>query len=311
MPALRARFSNPTAMPLDQQHEHDRLSNERGEMSFFDHIIELRTHILRSVLAIAVVGVICFFNKDFIFNTLIFGPRHADFPTYRVICDFSHWVGAGDVMCFTPPAFNIITRELGEVLMQHLYISFWLGVIGAFPFIFWEFWKFVAPGLHDNERKAVRGIVAICTFLFLLGVSFGYFIIAPFSISFLAGYTLEGLEVSPTLDSYVTYMTMFTLPMGLIFELPVMAYFFAKIGLVGATFLRNYRRHAIIVILIVAAIITPPDVVSQTLVAIPLFMLYEASIVVVARVQKAREKLLIAQETKSREVVRYEDEEES
>jgi sec-independent protein translocase protein TatC len=227
-------------------------------------------------------------NKDFVFNKVIFGPRHADFITYKLLCDFSHWSGAGEVMCFTPPVFNLITRQLGEVLMQHLYVSFWLGVILAFPFIFWEFWKFVRPGLLDSERRAVRGVVGICTALFLLGVSFGYFVIAPFSISFLAGYTLEGLEVSPTLDSYVTYMTMFTLPTGLIFEMPILAYFLAKIGLIGPAFLRNNRRQAIVVILIVAAIITPPDVVSQTLVTIPLYGLYEASIIVVARVQRQK-----------------------
>jgi len=289
-------------MALDQQHEHD-----RNEMSFFDHITELRIHLLRSALAIAVVGVICFLNKDFVFNTLIFGPRNPDFITYRAICKFSHWAGAGEAMCLNPPVFNLITRQLGEVLMQHLYVSFWLGIIGAFPFIFWEFWKFVRPGLLAEERKAVRGIVAICTLLFLLGVSFGYFIIAPFSISFLAGYTLQGLEVSPTLDSYVTYMTMFTLPTGLIFEMPILAYFLAKIGLVGPAFLRSHRRQAIVAILIVAAIITPPDVVSQTLVSIPLFGLYEASILVVARVQRNREKALVASESKSRQVKPYDE----
>jgi sec-independent protein translocase protein TatC len=290
-------------MALDQMHEH-----ERGEMSFFDHISELRVHILRSALAIAVIGVVCFLNKDFVFNKVIFGPRHADFITYKLLCDFSHWSGAGEVMCFTPPVFNLITRQLGEVLMQHLYVSFWLGVILAFPFIFWEFWKFVRPGLLDSERRAVRGVVGICTALFLLGVSFGYFVIAPFSISFLAGYTLEGLEVSPTLDSYVTYMTMFTLPTGLIFEMPILAYFLAKIGLIGPAFLRNNRRQAIVVILIVAAIITPPDVVSQTLVTIPLYGLYEASIIVVARVQRQREKEMAMAESKSRDVMIQDDE---
>jgi len=289
-------------MALDQQHEHD-----RNEMSFFDHITELRIHLLRSALAIAVVGITCFLNKDFVFNTLIFGPRNPDFITYRALCSFSHWAGAGEAMCFKPPVFNLITRQLGEVLMQHLYVSFWLGIIGAFPFIFWEFWKFVRPGLLDEERKAVRGVVAICTALFLLGVSFGYFIIAPFSISFLAGYTLEGLDVSPTLDSYVTYMTMFTLPTGLIFEMPILAYFLAKIGLIGPAFLRSHRRQAVVVVLIVAAIITPPDVVSQTLVSIPLFGLYEASILVVARVQRNREKALLVAEKKSREVTPYEE----
>ena len=261
-------------------------------MSFFEHIEELRKHILRSAAAIVVVGIVCFINKDFIFNTLIFGPRNPDFLSYRVLCNASHWLGFGDKMCVQPVKFQIITRQLGEVLMQHLYVSFWLGVIVAFPFIFWEFWKFVRPGLHEEEQKTVRGIVGICSALFLLGVSFGYFVVAPFSINFLAGYTLEGTETSPTLDSYVTYMTMFTLPTGLIFEMPIVIYFLAKIGLVGPNFLRTYRRHAIVIILIIAAIITPPDVVSQTIVSIPLFILYEVSILVAARVQKKRERAL-------------------
>ncbi|MBK8428990.1 MAG: twin-arginine translocase subunit TatC [Lewinellaceae bacterium] len=284
-------------MPLDQDHEHERLKKDRGEMSFFEHITELRRHILRSVLAIFAVGTICFLNKEFVFEKVIFGPRHPDFPTFRILCNLSHTVGAGEQMCFTPPKFDLITRVLGEVLMQHLYVSFWLGFIGAFPFIFWEFWKFVQPGLLETEQKAIRGVVFICSFLFLLGVAFGYYVIAPFSISFLAGYTMEGVVVSPTLDSYVTYMTMFTLPTGLIFEMPVIAYFLAKTGLIGARFLRTYRRHAVVIILIVAAIITPPDVVSQTLVAIPLYMLYEISILVVARVQRKQELALLREES--------------
>lgn len=258
-------------------------------MSFFEHIEELRRHILRSAAAIVIVGIVCFVNKDFVFNTLIFGPRNPDFFSYRLLCNASEWFGLGDKMCFQPVKFQIITRQLGEVLMQHLYVSFWLGVIVAFPFIFWEFWKFVRPGLHEEEQKTVRGIVGVCSFLFLLGVSFGYFVVAPFSINFLAGYTLDGTENSPTLDSYVTYMTMFTIPTGLIFEMPIVVYFLAKIGIVGPAFLRTYRRHAIVIILIIAAIITPPDVVSQTIVSIPLFILYEVSILVAARVRKKQE----------------------
>ena len=290
-------------MPLDQQHEYERHTKERGEMSFFEHISELRKHILRSALYIGVIATAAFLNKDFIFNTLIFGPRHPDFITYRVLCSFSHAVGLGESICFTPPVFNLITRQLGEVLMELIYVSFWMGVIGAFPLIFWEFWKFVGPGLYEQERKAVRGVVVVCSLLFLMGVSFGYLVIAPFSISFLAGYTLEGLEVAPTLDSYVTYMTMFTIPMGLVFEMPILAYFMAKLGLVGTSFLRAYRRHAIVIILIIAAIITPPDVVSQTMVAIPLYVLYEVSILVVAGVQRKREAALRMEESRSREVI--------
>lgn len=261
-------------------------------MSFFEHVAELRKHILRAVLAIAVVGTICFINKEFIFNTLMFGPRNPDFLTYRVLCSISHSAGWGENLCFKPVEFTIITRQLGEVLMQHLYISFWLGFIGAFPFILWEFWKFVQPGLHENEKKYIRGMVGICSFLFLVGVAFGYFIIAAFSINFLAGYTIEGAQVSPTLDSYVTYMTMFTIPTGLIFEMPVVAYFLTKIGIIGHKSLRAYRRHAVVAILIVAAIITPPDVVSQTIVSIPLYILYEISILVSKRVQRKQQRAL-------------------
>lgn len=274
-------------MPLDQPQEQNR--QPRGEMSFFDHLAELRRHILRSVLAIAAVGVVCFLNIEFVFKTMIFGPRDPNFLTYKVLCSFSNAVGAGDKMCMTPVKFDLISRQFGEVLMQHLYVSFWLGVIGSFPYIFWQFWKFVSPGLYEAERKAARGVVFVCSMLFLLGVLFGYFVIAPFSINFFAGYTMDGVIVAPTLDSYVTYITMFTIPTGLVFEMPVVAYFLAKVGLIGKQFLRAYRRHAVVVILILAAIITPPDVVSQTLIFIPLYVLYEFSILVVARVQRKRE----------------------
>ena len=262
-------------------------------MSFFEHIEELRRHILRSVMAIAVVAVVCFIFIDFIFNKIVFGPRNPNFPTYWFMCKASHLIGLGDKMCFQPVKFEIITRQLGEVLMQNMYVAFWLGVIGAFPIILWEFWKFIQPGLLETEQKVIRGVVGICSALFLLGVVFGYFVIAPFSINFLAGYTLEGVSVSPTLDSYVTYMTMFTIPTGLVFEMPIVIYFLTKIGIVGPTFLRTYRRHAVVVILIVAAIITPPDVVSQTIVAIPLYVLYEISILVSQRERRRQERLLV------------------
>ncbi len=297
-------------MPLDQQHEVERLTEQRGEMTFFDHIAELRRHILRSVLAIAVFAIYFLSNKEFVFNTLMFGPRDPNFPTYRAICSFSNWAGLGDKICFTPPKFNVITRELGEALMQHMYISFCLGIICAFPYIFWEFWKFIRPGLLESERKAVRGIVGICSMLFLLGNAFGYYVIAPFSISFLASYTVEGLDVSPTLNSYVTYMTMFTLPTGLIFEMPIVSFFLTKIGVIGPKMLRSYRRHAAVVIVIIAGIITPPDVMSQTIVAIPLFALYEISILVSVNEQRRRNRALDELEKQNRQVVPVEKEEE-
>lgn len=295
-------------MPLDQQHEVERQKAQRGEMTFFDHISELRRHILRSVLAIAIFAIYFLSNKELVFNKLVFGARDPNFPTYRIMCSFSNWVGLGNKICFTPPKFNVITRELGEALMSHMYISFCLGVICAFPYIFWEFWKFVRPGLLESERKAATGVVFVCSGLFLLGNLFGYFIIAPFSISFLASYTVEGLDVSPTLDSYVSYMTMFTLPTGLIFEMPIVAYFLTKIGVIGPKALRSYRRHAIVAIIVIAGIITPPDVMSQILVSVPLFILYEISIIVSAKEKRRRDRALDAKESESRKVVPVDEE---
>ncbi len=278
-------------MPLDQLHEaqNKKEVQEPGEMSFFDHVEELRRRILRSAVAIAVMGAFCFVNKDLVFDKLIFGPRNPDFFTYKALCRLSHAVGLSDKMCFSPVEFRLITRQLGEILMQHLYVSFWLGLILAFPYVLWQFWLFLKPGLLEAEQKAVRGVVGICSVLFLLGVGFGYFIIAPFSINFLAGYTLSGTEVAPTLDSYVTYMTMFTIPIGLFFEMPVVIYFLTKIGIVGYRSLQMYRRYAFVAMLILAAIITPPDVVSQSIVALPLYGLYEVSILVSRREQRRRE----------------------
>jgi sec-independent protein translocase protein TatC len=281
-------------MPLDQLHEVERQAQEKGEMSFFEHISELRKHILRAALAIMTVFVVAFINIKYIFEVWILGPKNSWFPTYHILCDLSKKLHLGKSMCFEPTAFELDTREMGEILMQYIYVSFWLGIICAFPYILWEIWRFVSPGLHESERKAAKGVIVICTLLFFLGVLFGYFIIAPFSISFLTSIQVNGVKVSPSLDSYVTYMTMFTLPTGLIFEMPVAAYFLAKIGVLGPAVMRTYRRHAVVVLLIIAAIITPPDVVSQTLVAIPLYLLYELSIMVTARVAKERAKAIAA-----------------
>lgn len=261
-------------------------------MSFFEHIEELRSVLVRIAGAIAVVMVYFMFNKEFVFNKLLFGPLNPDFPTYRILCWLSNLTGAGDTMCLTPQNFKLQAIEMGEVLMQHIYLSFWLGVVAACPYIFWQVWSFISPGLHDNERAAVRGVVGILSLLFIAGVAFGYFVIAPLSMNFLASYTVEQTTFAPKLDSYTTYMTMFTIPIGLIFEMPVAGYFLAKIGILGKQSMKSYRRHAIVAIFIVAAIITPPDVVSQTLVAIPLLFLYEATITVVGRVEKKRLELL-------------------
>lgn len=257
-------------------------------MTFFDHLEELRWHIFRSALVIILVAVALFFMEDFVFSTIVFGPRSPDFITYKIVCNFSNAIGMGDGLCFSPKAFNLITPDMGELFLTHMKISFLLGLVISIPYVFWEIWRFVKPGLYEKERKASRGAVLICSFLFTLGVLFGYFVISPFAISFLTGYELPGVQSTPALDSYISYMLMFTMPTGLVFQLPVAAHVLTKIGLISSSFLREYRRHAAVAIVVIAAIITPPDAFSQILVSLPLFGLYEISIMVSKRVEKTK-----------------------
>lgn len=271
-------------MPLDQI-DIDQLHKKRDkEMSFLEHLEALRWHLIRSIIAVIIGGVVAFSAKDFIFNKVIFAPRYPEFWTYRVIC----WIS--EALCFEPPPFQIITRDLAEKFLVHFKSSIAIGFILAFPYIFWEIWKFIKPALYEREIRAARGMVAICSTLFIVGVLFGYFIIAPFSISFLAGYALGDIQATPTLASYMNYMLMFTLPLGLVFELPVVVYFFAKIGLIGPDIMRKQRRLAFVVILIVAALITPTtDAATLMIVTIPLYGLYEISIFVAQKAYKTFE----------------------
>lgn len=254
---------------------------QTDEMNFLEHLEVLRWHILRSLVAIVVVGIGAFIAKDFVFNTLVLGPTYRDFPTYDFFCNLS------ETLCFYPKGLEIITRDIGEQFINHIKVSFWLGLVAAFPYVFYEFWRFISPGLYENERKAARGVVFVCSSLFLSGVLFGFFVISPFAISFLSSYQVsETIANTTTLGSLINNMVMFTIPVGIVFELPVVIYFLAKIGLITADFMRRYRKHAIVIILIAAAIITPPDVITQFLIGIPLYGLFELSIHVAKRVEK-------------------------
>ncbi|MDX1684514.1 MAG: twin-arginine translocase subunit TatC [Saprospiraceae bacterium] len=253
------------------------------DMSFLEHLEELRWHIIRSFIGIIVIAVGVFLAKDFIFNEIILKPTSNDFITYRWICK------KFEPLCFGPGEVTVFTKELGEQFIIHLKVSFWFGLIVAFPYVFYEVWKFISPGLYSQEKQATRGIVFICTFLFLTGVAFGYFVISPFAISFLSNYQVsEMVSDSFTLSSIVNYMTMFTIPTGLVFQLPVAVYFLSKLGLVTPAWMKQYRRHAFVIILVLAAIITPPDMITQLLIGIPLYFLYEISIWISARVEKKR-----------------------
>jgi sec-independent protein translocase protein TatC len=255
-----------------------------NEMSFFEHIEELRWHLLRAALSVLVVTVVVFLMKNFVFQHVILGPTSPDFITYRLFCEYA------PQFCFYPEHLQIITRDIQEQFLSHIKVSLWLGFIVAFPYILFEVWRFIRPGLYKKEIVAARGMVFVCSFLFLTGVSFGYFIITPIAVTFLSSYSVSpDIANTTTLAALVNSITMFTIPVGLIFETPVILYFLAKIGLVSSAFLIQYRKHSFVFIIILAAVITPsPDVFSQMLVAIPLYMLYEVSIIVVKRIDKER-----------------------
>jgi len=260
-------------MPLDQV-DVDAIPEEK-EMSFLEHVEELRWHIIRSCVSVLVFTIAAFAASNYIFKHIIFAPKSPDFLFYRAVCGLSKSVGLGERLCITPKEFDVIAVELGEQFIINIKVALMIGIAMSVPYIFWEVWRFIKPGLLDTEKRAARGFVFVCSLLF-----------SPFTINFLAGYELEGVKATPSLASYVNYMIMFTLPTGLVFQLPVVVYFLSKIGIVTPAFMRKYRRHAFILILLLAAVITPPDVITQLLIGFPLYILYEASIFISKRVHK-------------------------
>lgn len=256
-------------------------------MSFVDHLEELRWRIARSLLAIGIFMIAAFLFKNILFDALIFAPSREDFFTYRVFCRLGQWLHLSDTLCIKPANFQLINTEMSGQFLMHIQVAVTIGFVAAFPYIFWEMWRFVEPGLLDEEKKYTKGIVAATSLLFFAGVLFGYFIISPFSINFLAGYYVSA-QVANTiaLTSYVSTISGLVLASGIMFQLPLVVYFLAYMGIITAFDMRFYRRHAFVVILIVAAIITPPDVFSQVLVTLPVCFLYEASIYVAERVHK-------------------------
>lgn len=264
--------------------------SEKAEMTFIDHLEELRSHIIRSVLAILVMATVIFIYRDWIFDYIILGPVNPDFISYRALCNFSHWAHIGDALCMPPVKVEMQTTTFGGQFLGAISIALVGGVIAAFPYIFWEFWRFIKPALKDTETKNTRFIIFWVSFFFFLGGAFGFFLLGPFTFNFLGGFQLgtKGmLTTRPTFADYVDNLTNIILGCGLAFELPVLAFILTRIGLITPSYLRSTRKYAIIVILLVAAFITPsPDWMSQLIVFIPLFLLYELSIIVSARVYK-------------------------
>jgi sec-independent protein translocase protein TatC len=268
-------------MPLDQNQDEEAVKGE-GEMSFLDHLEELRWHIVRSVGAVLILMVVAFVSAGWIFDNIIFAPAHTDFPTFRLLCNIAERTGA-EGLCVKEIPFKIQSRYMtGQFSMQFM-SAFVIGLILAFPYVFWEIWRFVKPGLYVKERKYSRGAVAAVTFLFACGIGFGYYVLCPMSIWFFSTYSISEVIVNEfDITSYVQTIVALVFGSGLLFQLPVVIFFMTRIGLVTPKFLRKYRKHAIIIILILAAIITPPDPLSQTIIAVPLYLLYEISILISA-----------------------------
>ncbi|MGI4759677.1 MAG: twin-arginine translocase subunit TatC [Janthinobacterium lividum] len=266
------------ASPTQKFQQNRAAAEGEAEMSFIDHLEALRWHIIRAAIAVVVFSLVAFFNKTFLFHDLILGPSRSDFWTYQTFCKIGNMFGAV-TPCDNQVNFIIQNREMSGQLTMHISTSFIVGICLSFPYLFWELWRFVKPGLYPHERANSRGAVVFVSLLFILGLLFGYYIAAPLSINFLASYTVDAtIQNQIDLQSYLSTLTTMTLSCAFVFELPMIVFFLAKAGLVTPELMTLYRKHAIVVILIVAAIITPPDISAQIIVTIPILLLYELSI---------------------------------
>ncbi len=263
-------------------------TNDSGEMSFWGHIDALRGHLFRSVLVVLTLAVVVFFYPEILFDKIIFGPLRSDFLTYRAFCKLGHWLQSnnlfkdGDQLCFGHYTFKLQSLGLSDQFTSQMWLAIISGLILGLPYVLWEVWRFIKPALKEKERRASTSFIFFATVLFLIGVLFSYYIIVPLMVNFLGNYKVsEMVENNFTMDSYIDTVTTLSLATGIVFELPIIVFFLTKFGIMTPQFMRKYRKHAVVVILIVAGVITPsPDMTSQLLVAFPLYLLYEASIFV-------------------------------
>ena len=265
-------------------------NEERAEMSFIEHLEVLRGHLFRSALAIAAGAIVFIVYNTFFVREVLMGPTHADFPTYKWLCKVGHAIGLGDNMCMKDIGLKMQSTSVSGQFSMYFTLIFVGGIIVAFPYIFWEFWRFIKPALTKKELSKTRGVIFWVSFLFFLGITFGYFIIAPYTVNFFANFQLDdNIENRWTITSYIDTLVPLILGTGLAFQLPLVMFFLAKVGLMSPDFLRRNRKYAIVIILILAGVITPPDVISQVICTIPLWLLYEISIWLTAKVQREKE----------------------
>ncbi|MGB0390662.1 MAG: twin-arginine translocase subunit TatC [Salibacteraceae bacterium] len=266
---------------------------QQGEMTFIQHLEVLRFHLMRSAIAVFVFSILAFINKSFLFDEVIFGPKRSDFFTFQKLCQLSEYLNQKIPSFFNDPTLLCIGADFPALqnidmagqFTSHIMVSMIAGLVLSFPYILFEMWRFIKPGLEQNEAKYARGIVFWASLLFMTGVLFGYYLIAPLSVNFFFTYSISSeVQTLPTLSTYVSTVTGVVLAAGVVFELPLIVYFLSKVGILSPQILRTYRKHFVVVALILSAIITPPDIFSQILVTIPLVFLYEISIRISGRV---------------------------
>lgn len=270
----------------------------KGEMSFIDHLEDLRWHLIRSVIAVVIGAVIVLVFTNQIVDGILMAPTRADFISSRWLCSLGHKIGIGDTLCFPPVDAKFLENTMTGQFISYFTLGFIGGFVIAFPYIFWEFWRFVRPALSEKELKKTRGIIFWVSFLFFLGVAFGYFILTPFMVNFYFNFKLSSqIVIMPSFSDYLENLIYTTVGIGVLFQMPLLVMLLAKIGFLKASFLRKYRRHAFVIIVIAAAIITPStDPFSLTIVTIPLYLLFEASVMLASRINRDQDKQREAEE---------------
>ncbi|MEI9933675.1 MAG: twin-arginine translocase subunit TatC [Ferruginibacter sp.] len=265
-------------------------NEEKSEMTFFDHIEDLRWHLIRSLLAFGILASLVFIYRDWVFDNIITAPTREDFISYRMLCKLGSFLHIGDTLCMNPVNINFQINTVNGTFSSAMSLAIVGGLIAAFPYILWELWKFIKPALSAKEIKYARGSIFWVSFFFFCGAAFGYYLLAPFTYNFLANFSLgkfATIKYIPSITDYIDSLTNIMLGCGLAFELPVLSYVLAKLGIISGVFLRKYARLAFIIILIISAIITPsPDWTSMLIVAAPLTLLYWISVLLATKVDK-------------------------
>ncbi len=258
------------------------MEDEKENMSFLGHLEELRWRLVKAVIAVLVVGTLVFIFRETIINTIFLRLKDANFPTFRFACNTFG-------ICFEDVKIDFQNTALAGQFGTSIKMGFVGGIIGAFPFVFYQLWGFVKPGLKPNEIKSFRGITWFVTALFFVGILFGYFVIAPLTVNFLGNFEIAGgVKNDLIISDYISTIVSTIILTGVIFLLPVFIQIFSKIGIITSAFLKKYRKHSIVVVLILAAIITPPDIFTQIIVTIPIMILYEFGIIIAKRIEKKK-----------------------